>query len=268
MFRRICLPVLIGMAACALADPTGPQPLTPEQIREAEFLDGLSIPNPGEIFAALRKSAKPDWAAFFRKQPPASHITRPLIALNLGIRIADAFLAAEAQDRQQVKNVSVEIKLIAKGLGLEQDYMVRNNSIADFAENRQWDALVEEIEAVRGELAATMEGQRDADLVMLMSLGCWLRSMDIATAELVANYTPEDASILRGSAIGEFFTARLSALPAKTKAMPVIAEIQQRLPELSRALSFSDGKPPAKDKVSGMHRITAAIISIISSPEK
>lgn len=268
MFRRASMPVLIGMAACALAEPVGPQPLTPEQIRGAEFIDGISIPNPGELFAAFGKSGKPDWAAFFRKQPPAPHTSRPLIALNLGIRLADGFLAAEAQDRQQVKNVSMEIKLLAKSLGLEQDYMVRSNSIADFADSRQWDALVEEIEAVRGELAATMEGQRDADLVMLMSLGCWLRSVDIATAELVANYSPENANILRGSAIGEFFSTRLSALPAKTRAIPVIAEIQQRLPELSRALAFPEGKTPPKDKVSGMHRITAAMISIIAAPEK
>jgi hypothetical protein len=268
MFRRTCLHVLIGMAACAFASPAGPQSLTSEQIREAEFLDGLSIPNPGELFAALGKSGKPDWAAFFRRQPPASHITRPLIALNLGIRLADAFLAAEAQDRQQVKNVSLEIKLIAKGLGLEQDYMVRINSIADFADSRQWDALVEEIEAVRGELAATMEGQRDADLAMLMALGCWLRSVDIATAQLAANYTPEDTNILRGSAIGEYFSRRLIALPVKTRALPVIAEILQRLPELSKSLSFPDGNTPPKDKVFGMHRLTAAMISIISAPEK
>lgn len=268
MFRRTCLPVLIGMAACAFAEPAPPPPLAPEQIREAEFLDGLSIPNPGELFAALGKSGKPDWSALFRKQPPAPHTSRPLIALNLGIRLADGFLAAQAQDRQQVKNVSMEIKLIAKSLGLEQDFMVRSNSIADFADSRQWDALIEEIEAVRGELATTMEGQRDADLVLLMSLGCWLRAADIATAELVANYNPEDMNILRGSAIGEFFTTRLNALPAKTRALPVIAEIQQRLPELSRALSFPDGKTPPKDKVFGMHRITAAMISIIAAPEK
>ncbi len=268
MFRRTCLPVLLGTLACAYAEPAAPEALTPEQIREAEFIVGFSIPNPGELFTALGKSSKPDWAALFRKQPPGSHISRPLIALNLGIRLADAFLAVEAQDRQQVKNVSTEIKLIAKGLGLEQEFMVRSNSIADFADSRQWDALFEEIEAVRGEFAATMEGQRDADLAMLMSLGCWLRAVNIATAELVANYIPDDVNILRGSAIGEFFSARLSALPAKTRGIPVIADIQQRLPELSKALAFPEGRTPAKDKVFLMHRMTAAMISIIVAPEK
>ena len=148
---------LLGMAVCAFAEPDGPQPLDEDQVRDAEFLDGLSIPNPGELFAAFGKISRPDWAAFFRRQPPAPHTSRPLIALNLGVRIADGFLAAEAQDRQQVKNVSMEIKLLAKSLGLEQEIMGRSNSIAEFADNRRWDALVEELEAVRGELGAAME---------------------------------------------------------------------------------------------------------------
>ena len=97
--------------------------------------------------AGLGKIGKHDWAALFRRQQPAPHTSRPLIALNLGTRIADGFLAAEAQDRQQVKNVSMEIKLLAKSLGFEQEFMLRNNSIADFADSRQWDALDEELEA-------------------------------------------------------------------------------------------------------------------------
>src|SRR5256885_1478177 len=115
MFRRACLSALLGLAACASAE-NGPPPLDEEQIRDAEFLENLSIPNPGELFTAFSKSAKPDWSVFFRKQPPVQHTSRPLIALNLGTCIADGFLAAEAQDRQQVKNVSTEIKLLAKSL--------------------------------------------------------------------------------------------------------------------------------------------------------
>ena len=259
---------LLGMAVCAFAEPDGPQPLDEDQVRDAEFLDGLSIPNPGELFAAFGKISRPDWAAFFRRQPPAPHTSRPLIALNLGVRIADGFLAAEAQDRQQVKNVSMEIKLLAKSLGLEQEIMGRSNSIAEFADNRRWDALVEELEAVRGELGAAMEGQRDSDLVTLMSLGCWLRSVDIASAHLAAHYTPEGARILREPSIGEFFTARIDVLPAKIKALPAVTEIYRRLPALGATLSLPEGTQPSSEAVTGMHRLAAAMISIIAAPEK
>ena len=268
MFLRACLSALLGLAACLFAAETGPQPLDAEQVRGAEFLDELSIPNAGELFAAFDKISKPDWGAYFRKQQPAPHTSRPLIALNLGTRIADGFLAAEAQDRQQVKNVAVEIKLLAKSLGLEQGFVVRNNSIADFADSRQWDALDEELEAVQSELAAAMNGQRDEELVTLMSLGCWLRTIEIASTHLAANYTTEGARILRQPAVSDFFTAQLDTLPEKMRAIPVLAEIHRRLPALGAALSLPVENPPSSDAVTGLQALTTGMINLIAAQEK
>lgn len=264
----MCLSAFLGLAAFASGEGPASKPLDEEQIRGAEFLGSLSIPNAGELFAAFGKIGKPDWGLFFRKSPPTSLTSRPLIALNLGTLIADGFLAAEAQDRQQVKNVSREIKLLAKSLGLEQDFMVRNNSIADFADGRQWEVLDEEFEAVQSELAAAMSGQRDDELATLMSLGCWLRSMEIVSAHLAANYTTEGAEILRQPAVGEFFTARLDALSAKVRTIPVIAEIHRRLPALGVALSRPAETPPSREAVATLHNLTAGLIHLIFTPEK
>lgn len=268
MSLRACLSAILGLAACAVAEGPGPQPLTDEQIRGAEFID-LSIPNAGELFAAFAKLAKqPDWGAHFRKPPQASIITRPLIALNLGTLIADGFLAAEAQDRQQVKNVSREIKVLAKSLGLEQEFMGRNNSIADFADDRRWDALDEELEAVQSEFAAALTAQSDDGLVTLMSLGCWLRSMEVVSTHLAANYTAEDAAILRQPAVGEFFTARLDALPDKLKTIPVVAAIQRHLPALSAVLSLPVETPPSSDAVTSLQSLTTGMLNLITVPGK
>jgi hypothetical protein len=270
MFRSARLPALLALAACAFAATSAPPPLDAERIRGAEFLDGLSIPNPGELFTAFGKIGKPDWTPYFRKQPPASHTSRPLIALNLGTRIADGFLAAEAQDRQQVKNVSMEIKLLARSLGLEQEFTARNNSIADFADSRQWEALDEELESVQSELASAMAARRDGELSTLMSLGCWLRAVEIASAQLAANYTSDGARILRLPAVGEFFAARLDALPEKTRALPAVAELQRRLPALNAALSPAAEMPltAGAEAVAGMNRIAAGMVRIITAQEK
>ncbi len=267
MSFRACLSAFFGLAACALAEVPAPQPLAEEQIRTAEFLD-LSIPNPGELFAAYGKVAVPDWAALFRKPPQTSHITRPHIALNLGTLIAEGFLAAEAQDKQQVKNVSREIKLLAKGLGREQEFMVRNNSIADFADSRRWDALDEELEAVQSEFASAMNAQHDEELVTLMSLGCWLRALEVVSSHLAAKYTPEGAAILRQPGVGEFFVARMDALPEKMKAIPVVAEIRRRMPELATALSLPVETPPTSEAVTGLQSLTTGILNLVTAPEK
>ena len=69
---------------------------------------------------------------------PFTFTSRPQIALNLGTLIADGYLAVEAQDKQEVRNISREIKSLAKTLGLEHDLVIRSNSIGDFADARQW----------------------------------------------------------------------------------------------------------------------------------
>ncbi len=268
MSRCACLSVFWGLTALAFSEEPAAVPIGEEQIRGAEFLGQLSIPNTAELFAAFGKIAKPDWTLFFRRQSPASITSRPLIALNLGTLIADGFLAAEAQDRQQVKNVSREIKLLAKSIGLEQEYMARSNSIADFADSRNWDALDEELEAVQSELTLAMGSQRDNELATLMSLGCWLRSIEIASAYLAANYTAAGAEILRQPGVGEFFAARVEALPAKVKALPAVAELQQRLPALGLALSRPAEVPASSKSIAVLHTLTTAMVQIITTEAK
>ncbi len=267
MIRRACLSALLAAAACASADQT-PQPLDEEQVRSSEFAEGFSVPSPGELFAAFDKIGKPDWAAFARKQGPTHHTSRPLIALNLGVRLADGFLAVETQDRQQVKNIVTEIKLLAKILGLEQEFMGRSNSITAFADNRQWDALNEELEAVQSEISSVMGGRRDEDLATLMLLGSWLHSVEIASAVVSTGYTIEGAKILRQPAIGGVFAARLAAMPYKFRIVVPIAEIQVRLPQLEAALSFPAREPPTADAAASLHKLASGMVAFITAPEK
>ncbi len=268
MFRRACLSALLSAAACAFAEPGATQTLDEEQIRSSEFIEGLSIPSPGEVFAAFDKIGKPDWALFARKQGPTHHTVRPLIALNLGVRLADGFLAVETQDRQQVKNIAMEIKQLAKILGLEQEFMGRSNSITAFADNRQWDALNEELEAVQSEISSVMGGRRDGDLATLMLLGSWLRSIEIASALVSSTYTVEGAKILRQPVISDFFANRLAAMPYKFRIVLPIAEIQVRLPQLEAALSFPPGKPPTNDAAASLHKLASGMVAFITAPEK
>ena len=79
--------------------------LTSAEIAQAIRTDSITIPTPGETFAALGKPAKPDWTSFYRGPIATSYKTRAQIALNLGGLIADGFIAVEAQDSQQVKNI-------------------------------------------------------------------------------------------------------------------------------------------------------------------
>ena len=110
---------------------------------------------------------------------------RAQIALNLGGLIADGFIAVEAQDSQQVKNIGTDIIKLAKALGVSENVLSRGNSINEFAENSEWDALQEELEATQNEVKTSMQSNRDQDYVILVSLGGWIRGTQVVSASVM-----------------------------------------------------------------------------------
>ena len=65
-----------------------------------------------------------------------------------------------AQDGQGVKNTGKEIINLARKLNVSQSVISRGNSINDFAENNDWSALREELEATQNEVS--IKYQREA----------------------------------------------------------------------------------------------------------
>ena len=166
-----------AIAALAVASAlSGAETRLPaDQLAKAIRTDSISIPTPGELFAALSKPGKPNWIGQYRGPVPTTYRDRAQIALNLGGLIADGFIAVEAKDSQQVKNIGSDIIKLAKALGVSENLLRRGNSINEFAENDDWDTLQEELEATQNEVKSSMQSHSDQDLVILVSLGGWIR---------------------------------------------------------------------------------------------
>ncbi|MDQ2868981.1 MAG: hypothetical protein M3R59_11335, partial [Verrucomicrobiota bacterium] len=161
------LSLLLPFLASALY-AAAPASLSEEAMKQANRTDEMTIPTPGELFAALQKPGKPNWTGAYRAPIPTTYKDRAQLALNLGGLIADGFIAIEAQDGQQVKNIGSDVIKLAKALGVSQDILNRGNSINDFAETNQWDSLQEELEATQNEVKASMQSHSDQDLVILV----------------------------------------------------------------------------------------------------
>ena len=80
-------------------------PLSEAELKAAVTIDSLTVPTPGEFFKAIDKTGKPNWVSQFRPPTPIGGVNRAQMALNLGTLIADGYIAVEAQDGQQVKNI-------------------------------------------------------------------------------------------------------------------------------------------------------------------
>ena len=246
---------------------TASTPLTAEEIAGAVKSDTFSIPTPGELLSALNKLGKMDWSAKFRAPIATNFPSRAQMALNLGGLIADAYIAVEAEDAQQVKNLGKDILALGKSLGISKEILDRGKSLTEFADTKQWDVLKEELEATQNEVKDAMEHNKDADLVILVTLGGWLRGTEVLSGWIGEHYTEAGAKLLRQPGIVGFLGAKLDAMPEKTKAEASVKKTQDKLKEIEAAVSFPTDKAPTQDAIKQLHQLTAELLKSLAKKE-
>lgn len=231
---------------------------------KAARLDSLTIPTPGELFAALNKVAKPNWQAQYRPPIPTAFTSRPQIALNLGGLIADGYIAVEAEDPQQVKNIGKDIVALAKTIGVSENVLRRGKSIEEFASQNEWSTLKEELEATQNEVKLAMEEQHDRELVTLVTVGAWIRGTEAVSGWIADNYSAEPAKLLRQPAIVEFLRGKVTALPDKVRSDPLVQTVTEKLGQLMEEVSFPRDRTPSADEVKGIKSTATDLARSIS----
>jgi len=256
----------VGYCAVIGAEPAR---LPADQMAKAIRIDAISIPTPGELFAALEKPGKPNWIGQMPQFPiPTTYKNRAQIALNLGSLIADGFIAVEAKDVQQVKNIGTDIIKLAKALGVSESVLRRGSSINEFAEDNNWDALQEELEATQNEVKLSMQTHRDQDLIILVSVGGWIRGTQVVSAAVLQNYDERAAKVLRQPALVNFIQSKLNEVSPEVKDEPLVKEVSGELPGVEKLVSFPAGKAPTPDEVKKVKEAVGKIMSQIQAKEE
>ncbi|MFL6583618.1 MAG: hypothetical protein ACJ8KU_03775 [Chthoniobacterales bacterium] len=272
--RRAAVFTLFGLCSISVAAPPSPAPpraapepprLPSDQLAKAIQTDALTIPTPGELFAALQKPGKPNWPAQYRAPVSATYRNRAQIALNLGGLIADGFIAVEAQDGQQVKNIGTDIIKLAKALGVSENVLSRGNSINEFAENDEWDTLHEELEATENEVKASMQSHQDHDLIILVSLGGWIRGTQVVSASILQKYDEQSARVLRQPALVQFIHSKVNDISAELRDEPLVKSIGEELSAIEALVAFPGGKAPTSDEVRKLHDAVTKMVDEIQS---
>jgi hypothetical protein len=240
-------------------------PIPAEQLGKAIRTDALTIPTPGELFAAFEKPGKPDWAGQYRLPIPMTYRNRGQIALNLGGLIADGFIAVEAQDSQQVKNIGTDIIKLAKALGVSENVLSRGNSISEFADNSEWDALQEELEATQNEVKTSMQSHSDQDLVILVSLGGWIRGTQVVSASIIKNYDDRSAKVLRQPAVVNFIHSKMNEIAPDLRNEPLVKAVNNQLSAIEKLVTFQPGKAPTLDEVRKLNQAVSKLMEEIQS---
>src|SRR6266508_3570393 len=236
-----------------------------DQLAKAARSDSITIPTPGELFTALEKSGKINWAGQYRGPMPVTYSNRAQIALNLGGLIADGFIALEAKDGLQVKNFGLDIIKLAKVLGVSEKLLGRGSSINEVAEKNEWDTLQEELEATQNEVKSSMQSHADQDLVILVTLGGWIRGTQVVTAAIMQNYDERSAKVLRQPALVHFMQSKINEISPELRNEPLVKDVSEQLTGIEKLVSFPESKAPSAEDV---RKLNDAVGKVMEKIEK
>ena len=157
---------------------------------------------------------------------------------------------------------------MAKALGVSDNVLSRGNSINEFAENNEWDALQEELEATQNEVKSSMQTHRDQDLVILVSVGGWIRGTQVVSAAVLQNYDERAAKVLRQPALVNFIESKLNEVSPEVKDEPLVKEVSGELTGVEKLVTFPPGKAPTADEVKKVNEAVGKIMSRIQAKEE
>jgi len=146
---------------------------------------------------------------------------------------------------------------------VSENILGRSNSINDFAENSEWDALQEELEATQNEVKSSMQSHQDQDLVILVSLGGWIRGTQVVSAAVLQNYNEQSAKVLRQPALVSFIHDKMNDISPEMRSDPLVKKVNDQLGVLEQLVAFPAGKPPTVDDIRKVHDAVGKVMTDI-----
>lgn len=236
----------------------------PEQSR---MVDDVIVPVPSEIFGVLDKLGKPNWAAV---QRPIKGVAKPFgdppqQALYLGTVIAEGFIAVEAADAAEVKNIGNSVLSLSTALGVRSAVVKRANAIIAAADKSDWQLVRKELDGALNEVKIALEQLNSPDLANLISLGGWVRGTEALCEVVVKDYSKDGADLLHQPALLNHFQGRLSGLKPRVKKHPLVPKSQSALKEIAPLIGVADGSEISEKSVKEIREIAAGLVKAIQT---
>jgi hypothetical protein len=232
-----------------------------QDYREELGVNEFTAPSIEKLFSTL-DSLKPI---------PVNSLTRPITELNtserakyalsFGVLIGDGFLDVEAEQNKDMESLGRELIRRAKVLGVEQRVSRHSRKLLDLAKQSDWDRLRKELIVTQEDVEKALLELRDEPIVHLLSLGGWIRGLQIAAASVAADYSPERSKKLHNLELLDYYIDRLSTLSPRLKRSDLIQKITIELQAMRS--TFKDNEVLSQPQVNSLQTAATTMVDLI-----
>lgn len=232
---------------------------------QAKPVQGVAMPVPKEIFHSLDQFRNANWRAVQRPEIARwkSHGDQAQIATLLGVVMAEGFIAMEAQDSTEIRNIGNRVLTLARGLGVEERALRRSRSIMELAGKSEWSAARKEWNGVLSDVESGMIALNSEHLSQLMSLGGWLRGSEALCALVLQDYSTERSELIRQPVLIDYLENQLLGMNSEIQSRPMVVKMLEGIRRI-RALIESDNGRLAEKTIREIHGICEKLVRLSS----
>ncbi len=241
--------LILPLASVAQKASTPVEAASIEHMREELGVNEFTAPSIELLFTELNDLKPIPFDKVWRDLPDTQPQSRAQLAMTAGGVIADGFLAVAAEKQSRIESVGRTLLKLAKGLGVGEHITKHSRSILEKALQNQWSNVKTELVRAQADTEAGMLALKDEEIAHLVSLGGWLRGLEITATIVVEGYTPQRAGRLVQPELFDYYIERTNTLNPTLKKTRPIQIIEKNLKDIRAMTTRPVDTPMSLDDV-------------------
>lgn len=231
-------------------------------VREELGVNEFTAPSISKLFDTLQFLMPLPISEVSRKMPARMSLDRADLAMELGFLIADGFLVVQAEQLDQVEELAKDLTRYGKALGAGDRVNRHAASLLDSAKKKDVAQLKKELGSTQHDVEVELVSLRDSDLAHLISLGGWIRALEVSTVAVDNQFSVERARKVLREDIADYYAETVGGLEPKISERPNYLAMRDLLASLSREMVVEDGKQPTPELMKHIREQAAKLVKL------
>lgn len=225
--------------------PNVPEDLIDDpNVREELGVNKFTAPSIKRIFDDLDKLAPLPADELTREMPKRMPLDRTDLALEIGFLIADGFIAVQGGHMDKIEPLAKHLQRYGRALGAGERVNRHAASLLENARKNNIEELKRELTATQRDVETDLIYLRDVDLAHLISLGGWLRALEVSSHAVKKKYTEDRAKKLCRGDIAGYYKEVIGSLDPRISERENLKEMRKTIAELQTLMTLKDGEKP------------------------
>ena len=255
--------------ACASAPVVAQETTgTPDDHQREELgVNPYTAPEVDEVFQQLDDVKPLPFDKLKRDLPQPGRAGREQMGLLFGGMVADGFLIVASEKKSLIDELGRVLLRQAKSLGVGERVIRHSASLTELGKRGDWPAMRKELTDTQADVERAMIELKDQKMAHFVSLGGWLRGLEISAGTVDADYSPERARGLWQRDLINYYAEEMKTLPPALAHDPLFAKVRSAVEAIRVILDKAPPDSMSHEEVSALHEQARQVnLAIAQSP--